>query len=513
MRRQIGPPAQLKRGRRVRAVPVLIAGIAAVATVLGAGAAGAPALGAATTATAVPAAAAAGPTIKLIVAQKSISADRFGSQVFVDPGIWVASLGSSFRLNVQRAKYAKPITVTQVITTARGTQDRRLPNWTAAGWNGLRDFVRLTVRNKAGKVVGTRKLTFCPDTFDPERTGPGSATTSPFPQQCGEGNPFPRATVWGIARGWAVDPSEDGGSVFKLSIGTYRATESIFPAYRRMLHISARDARATVTLHVVKGQGCCSAAGQHRPATGAPLPSLPRTRTLSHAPAGAVPDLVALPSWGITTSAVKKSGQDFLNFGATVWVGGNSRLDVEGFRKQGSPTMLAYQYFWKNGRIVGRVRAGTMGFDTKPGHNHWHFEQFARYQLLNASKKVAVRSQKVGFCIAPTDAINLLTPHATWVPSFVGLGGQCGSPTALWVQEMMPIGWGDTYDQSKAGQAFNITKLHNGTYYIEIIANPQHVLHEVTRSNDISLRKVIITGTAGHRKVRVPAWRGIDPEK
>jgi hypothetical protein len=154
-----------------------------------------------------------------------------------------------------------------------------------------------------------------------------------------------------------------------------------------------------------------------------------------------------------------------------------------------------------------------MGFDNKKGHDHWHFEQFARYRLLNSARKLAVRSEKVGFCIAPTDAVNLLLPHAVWNPSSVGLGGECGSPTALWVQELMPNGWADTYDQFKAGQAFNITNLPNGTYYIEIIANPEHVLHEVTKSNDISLRKVIISGTAGHRHVRVPAWHGIDPEK
>lgn len=133
--------------------------------------------------------------------------------------------------------------------------------------------------------------------------------------------------------------------------------------------------------------------------------------------------------------------------GYTVWVGGTSRLDVEGFRKSGSPIMQAYQYFWKNGHIIGRIRAGTMGFDSEHGHNHWHFQQFARYQLLSAGKKVAVRSQKVGFCIAPSDAVDLLLPQATWQPSYVGLGGQCGSPTALWVQEEMPIGWGDTYPE------------------------------------------------------------------
>jgi Lysyl oxidase len=504
--------------QRRRVVPVLSAGLVAIGTVLGVGAAGGPAFAGPSAAAGVTTAAAAttpGPVIKLIVAQRSVTVQRFGKQADVDPGVWVAAIGAPLRLNVGRASYTKPVTITQVIAGRRGaTRDRRLPRWTAAGWNGLRDFARLTIRTTAGKVVGSRKITFCPDSYDPERTGPASATTSRYPTQCGAGDPFPRGTVWGLARGWAVDPAEDGNSVYTISLGTYHATETIFPAYRRIFHIPWRDSHATVTLHVVKGTGCCAFGVRGQPpAAGRPLPSLPQVRTLSHPPASALPDLVALPSWGISTSTVKKTKQDFLNFGATVWVGGSSRLDVEGFRQAGSPIMHAYQYFWKNGRIVGRVRAGTMGFDSEKGHNHWHFQQFARYQLLNASRKVAVRSEKVGFCIAPTDAVDLLLQHATWQPTFVGLGGQCGSPTALWVQEMMPIGWGDTYDQYKAGQAFNITKLASGTYYVEIIANPEHVLHEVTRANDISLRKVIIGGTPGHRTVRVPAWHGINPEK
>ena len=173
--------------------------------------------------------------------------------------------------------------------------------------------------------------------------------------------------------------------------------------------------------------------------------------------------------------------------------------------------MKAYQYFWQGGHIIGRVRAGTMGFDSKKGHNHWHFEQFAQYQLLNSGQQLAVRSHKVGFCIAPTDPVDLLQPGAVWQPSFLGFGGQCGSTTALWVQEMMPVGWGDTYSQSVAGQSFDISGLPNGTYYIEVVANPQKVLHESDTGNDVSLREVVLGGTPGHRTVRVPAWNGIDP--
>jgi hypothetical protein len=195
-----------------------------------------------------------------------------------------------------------------------------------------------------------------------------------------------------------------------------------------------------------------------------------------------------------------------------VWVGGNGPLDVEGFRSHGSPVMQAYQYFWRDGHLIGRVRAGTMGFDRAPGHTHWHFQQFAQYRLLNSAKAVAVRSGKIGFCIAPTDAVDMLLPHAMWQPSSIGFTGACGSPTALWVQEYMPVGWGDTYFQFFAGQSFDITHVPNGTYYIEVIANPLKVLRESNTGNDVSLRRVILGGRPGHRTVRVPAWHGIDPE-
>ena len=60
--------------------------------------------------------AAQGPTVKLIAAQHTVTAQRFGNQVFVDPGIWVASLGAPLQLDVGRASYTDPVTITQVIS-------------------------------------------------------------------------------------------------------------------------------------------------------------------------------------------------------------------------------------------------------------------------------------------------------------------------------------------------------------------------------------------------------------
>jgi hypothetical protein len=469
----------------------------------------------ATSASAVPATAAqaaavpAGPEIKLIAAQHNITAQRFGNQVFVDPGIWVASLGAPLQLDVGRASYTEPITVTQVISQpGLPPETRPLPASILDHWNGLKNFVSITIRNKAGKVVGSSRLTLCPNTFDTERASPDGPSSSPYPQQCAAMDPFQTGMVWGIEQGWAVDPAQ-AGRTYSLALGTYHVTESITPVYAQLFGIPPADATATVVMTVVKGSSCCFAGRAHpRPAALRKLPAVP---AMTNPPESALPDLVALPAWQIGTTHA--SGRDLLNFAATVWVGGNGPLDVQGFRVKSSPVMTAYQYFWENGQVIGRMRAGTMGFDSQPGHNHWHFEQFAAYKLLRPSGKLAVRSQKTGFCIAPTDPVDLLLPNAVWQPSFVGFSGQCGSPTALWVREMMPVGWGDTYIQSIAGQAFDITKLPNGTYYIEVMANPGHMLHETTAADNITLRKVIISGTRGHRHVKVPAWNGIDPER
>jgi len=458
-----------------------------------------------------------GPVVKLIAAQKNITVQSFGGQVFFDPGIYVASLNSALVLHVQRRSYTKPVTLTQIIRLPDGaTKSRVLPGSMRRGFAGLQGFLRLRISKPGGKTVSNRRMLFCPDSFDPQRVSPNSPANSPYPQQCGSGDPFPLSSVWAVAKGWAVDPFESEGAFSQLALGTYKVTATITPRYVRLFHITAHDATTSVTVTVVKGTGCCFGHSRRPVTHGTTLPTAPAVPLLRNPPPSALPDLVPLPSWGISTSSPRatktRPKRDLLNFGATVWSGGSSPLDVEGFRSHGAPVMKAYQYFSRNGRIIGRVRAGTMGFDTRHGHNHWHFEQFARYRLLNSTRTPAVRSHKQGFCIFPTDQVDMLLRDASWQQSFSGFGGDCGLPTALWVREMMPIGWGDTYFQSVAGQSFNITHLPNGTYYIEIIANPEHVLRESNTSNDESLRKVILGGTPGHRTVRVPAFHGLDPE-
>jgi Lysyl oxidase len=451
-----------------------------------------------------------------------------GGQSFIDPSIYVESRGSALQFDVQRKSFADPITITQIIKSGNVSERRPLGSWALDSWRGLRRFFRLTIKDSHGKVLSSKTYTFCPNSYGPQRATPDSPSTSPYPTSCSYSTPFLIGGVWGIAKGWAVDPMQSGfvGLNLKLKVGqTYTATMSITKAWRGVLRMGAHNATATVKLQAVKPSQCnpCTFRTPAKKPAGQSLASqlhetaakMQQVPLLTNPPRSVLPDLKPLPSWGIILQNQKaKSGKitSLLDFGATVAVLGNGPLDVEGFSTHHASVMPAYQYYWRGTKVVGRTRAGTMGFDNKKGHNHWHFEQFAQYRLLGSNKKLVVTSHKVGFCIAPTDGVDLVIKHAIWQPSYTGFTGECGAPGALWVQEQMPVGWGDTYFQYVAGQSFDINSIPNGTYYIEIVANPEGVLHELSTANDISYRKIILGGTRGHRTVRVPAVDGIDPE-
>jgi hypothetical protein len=459
--------------------------------------------------------AAARPAVTLTAAQPAITAERFGREAVIDPGIYVIARGAPLRFNLRKPGFAAPIRITRVIRGPGGTvREVPLPASLAAGVQGLRNFMVLTVRDSAGKIVATRHVLFCPNAFDPQRVGPDSPPGTPFPDNGCPMMPFTRTTVWGIQAGWGEDIAETADTGFRLAVGSYTITAAITAPFRKLLGLPEATSSATVAVKMVKappGQGPVGASRRHL--VSRTLPRLPAVRTMTDPPRAALPDMVPLPSWGIGLEVKhKKNGHpavDHLNFNSTVAIDGNSQLDVQGFRSGTGPELHAFQYFFLHGKIIGRAPAGTMLFDSAPDEQEWHFQQFAQYRLLDASKTSAVLSHKEAFCIAPTDGYDLLRPGAVWQPNQFGLGGNCGQATALWVQEQLPLGWADTYSQSLDGQNFNVTDLPNGTYFIEVIANPEKVLHETNMANNVSLRKIILGGTPNHRTLRVPPFTAV----
>ena len=476
------------------------------------------------------------PALAFSIATHDVTAVRYDwgngfSDLQMDFGINLIAGRQPFEIRAHRDTYAEPVEAYQVTGATRTP----LPDGLFTSFNGFKDFVDITIAEPSGTVVKQYTSKWCPNSPLTVRTRPDAPPTSPYPLNCGWAeNPFALGAVWGVQAGHN-SPIESfpfvqaDGTYFDLPLGSYRVTVRLAEKYRAWLGVPDADATVNLNLTVVPGDvglrrkpaaKAGSKAGGHdhegdatkqlsayhpflRPPAKIPTP-------LAEVPAGPRPDLRSLPAWDILLD--DSDGRTSVTFAATVWNAGTSPLLVDGFRRTGTDLMDAYQYFYDAaGNEVGVRPAGTMEWDPREGHLHWHFTDFAQYNLLNADRSLAVRSGKEAFCLANTDPVDYLLPNAAWKPPNNDLSMSCGQNTAVAVRERLDIGSGDTYLQYLPGQSFDVTDVPNGTYWIEVKANPDGKLAELRTANNSSFRKIILGGTpGGSRTLRVPSVHGLD---
>ncbi len=440
---------------------------------------------------------------------------RYGKQpVYMDLGVVLASLDAPFEVRLTRPDYTQPVQVTQVLHGDGGTtQVVDLDDDLFTSWFGFSEFLEVTVADEQGTPLGDpASTTFCPSGWDMQRISDDGPVRPTYPGTC-FGNPFTKGMVWGIDKNWGANLFSYEAAQFFLAPGHYTVSTRVADKYADAFGISEENRTFESAIEVIKlKDNChhgCKGAPEQRGGHGAPYRAIP----IDDSPDPSIlPDLRALPAWGMSVRN-KKNGKSFLSFGANVWVAGDSDLVVEGFRRSDEAIMDAFQYFFVDGEPVSKSQVGTLEYDPREGHTHWHFQQFAGYSLLDANMtEPGIKSKKEAFCLAATDAIDLTLPNADLTPDQIGIGTQCGGPSASWIREVLPLGWGDTYFQGRPGQSFNITGLPNGTYYVKVEANPSGHLLEQDVTNNIEYREVILSGKPGHRKVEVPPWNGIDTE-
>ncbi|MFI5683045.1 lysyl oxidase family protein [Streptomyces sp. NPDC051636] len=459
------------------------------------------------------------PKLNLIAATSAVTVDRWEGEsgVYLDLGTYVTVDGGPLEFRVKRKSYNDPVIASQIIHSGGRTVSKSLPKGLVKDFSGLPGFLRISVSDQSGKKVAETKQTFCPNNRA-GRIRPDAPGTSKYPESCSD-NPFTLGGVWGVEKGWAAaaSPGFASNEALDLQPGVYTAKVSVAKKYRDLFGMSAKSQSVKVTVRQGSDEGEGVAAGRHSTgAAGMSLkPAAQRPTGSAAVPAGAPkPDLRALPAYGIDISDGEDGdapGKDYLAFSATVWNGGPSPLVVDGFRSPGKKKMDAYQYFYDaNGKQVGYTPTGTMEWDPREGHQHWHFSDFASYRLLGADKKEIVRSGKEAFCLANTDAIDYTVKNANWHPNNTDLSTACGEETSVSVREVLDVGNGDTYSQSRPGQSFDVTNLPNGTYYIQVIANPDNRLKEQSTTNNVTYRKVVLGGTPGARTVTVPKYGRVD---
>jgi hypothetical protein len=431
-------------------------------------------------------------------APSNVTAYAYRNKTWTDLGLRLIANDAPFELWSHRPSYDEQIQT--VWHSADG--DVPLPAGSMSDFSGLDRFLKITVDpQKRGEETLTMTKKGCLNGYS-ERVDPNADPRSPYPVGCWY-NAFSLGSVQGIQAGWATPVLGQTRRPLKIGPGKYAVTATVASKYVDLFGLDPSDATKTFTLTVVDERDLGPGMGRPgRPGAvakpAAHRPTGPAGRADEGGPA---PDLRSLPAWGIS---LNKKGT-YLRFSATVWNAGDSPLVVDGFRRDGEDLMDAYQYFFDaDGNQTGYQPVGSMEWDARPSHSHWHFEDFARYTLLDADKTQVAKSKKEAFCLANTDSVDLTVPAADWKPENTDLSTSCGDYSSLSIREVLVSGWGDTYTQYRAGQSFPIKDLPNGTYYIAVTANPEHNLVEESTDNNQSLREIRISGSAKHRKVTVP---------
>lgn len=148
-------------------------------------------------------------------------------------------------------------------------------------------------------------------------------------------------------------------------------------------------------------------------------------------------------------------------------------------------------------------------------HQHFHFQHYATYKLIDEAGKVW-KAAKRGFCMLDTDPYNVKNGDGTWTYR------NCGSATRDGFQGVSS-GWADTYVFKLGGQYFVLDGgdgqpvVPPGVYTIEVEVNPAyapdgqgncklvkdvqtgmcHQFAETNYANNIGRATVIITGHPG----------------
>ena len=125
--------------------------------------------------------------------------------------------------------------------------------------------------------------------------------------------------------------------------------------------------------------------------------------------------------------------------------------------------------------VLGRRFAGCSVFH--PAHDHWHFEEFARYRLVKPkTKRIVASSEKVSFCVRDSIRFGSSMPGSPLSPHY----GNCTQDSVTGLS----IGWADYYGSTLPGQELDVRGLPDGRYCLRNEADPVDRLRESDEGNN-----------------------------
>lgn len=217
------------------------------------------------------------------------------------------------------------------------------------------------------------------------------------------------------------------------------------------------------------------------------------TTTPSDPTASLYPDLKTLKPFDLRfgTATINGTTHKVLRFSNTAWDAGQGPMELRASTVSTSSGKKSrvYQRIYDNAGGYTRKYVGDFVYHS--AHNHFHFENFANYELWTradydrwlssggAQGQAIKRGTKTTFCLMDTYRVQALT----------------GSPRSAYYTECgktlqgISVGWGDTYGYNLSGQWIDLgtaSYLPDGDYVLRSVADPKNVLYESANKGDAS---------------------------
>ena len=253
---------------------------------------------------------------------------------------------------------------------------------------------------------------------------------------------------------------------------------------------------------------------------------LPGTAAVAEDPIALLPDIRTLRPSDVTMDIHQKPDTRLLRFSNEIMNQGLGPLELgpvaEDCDEDGDPTndRTAYQHVFQDtetdespgqflrmkasgdvGDLFQEVRAGCSFFH--PSHNHWHFEDFATYQLSpmtteGPSETVIGSSDKVSFCLLDSNSVR------TDLPGFnpALFYNRCEEDAVSGIS----VGWADLYTSGLPEQWIDIgpvgSPVVDGTYCLKSTADPSNKLIELKNGNNSRSVRIKIKGASAYTAPR-----------
>jgi hypothetical protein len=189
------------------------------------------------------------------------------------------------------------------------------------------------------------------------------------------------------------------------------------------------------------------------------------------------------------------TGPRLLRFTHVSWDGGRGPFEIDPTYNSRTGTASFVQAIYKSSKsgvwhFGYSVPLAVTGVFDPPFDYRFPLDKFTlnRVKSNGSAGSVVATSPKTDYCLTGDTFVGGVpnSPKRTFIPQ-----GNCTSPTKPlgW-----SVGWGDEYDQTDDGQPIDLTGVANGTYILQGTIDPEHVLTESNRENDVVDTKLRISG-------------------